>query len=182
MVKWIDEKVLQKYFIEKYSKYSYKGNKIISARFNQPFDRYPDIICVLENHEEVPAEVEWKTSDFNHDINILKDNDGFLIVYEKDQNFELEQLEIDQKDFEKWYIKNARTIFRESIDEICSEIVERKFPELWFYYFDKRSYKDFLDYSKGIGIWGVPGIVKEFRQLYRFRDIKKGDLIMFLAL
>ena len=68
MVKWIDEKVLQKYFIERYSKYTYKGQKIISARFNTPFDSYPDISCVLDNHKEVPAEVEWKTSDFNHDI------------------------------------------------------------------------------------------------------------------
>ena len=181
MVKWIDEKVLQKYFIERFSKYSIEGHKIISARFNQPFDRYPDIVCVLDNHEEVPAEVEWKTSDFNHDINVLKEADGFLIVYQKDQNFELEQIEIDQKDFENWYVKNAKTIFKESIVEIRSEIFERKYPELWFYYLDKTSYRDFIDHSQEMGVWGVPGNIKTFRQLDRFREIKKGDLILFLA-
>jgi len=181
MPKWIDEKVLQKYFIDCFTRYKYKEHKIISARFNQPFDRYPDLICVLDNHKEVLAEVEWKTSDFNHDVNVLKENDGFLIVYQKDQSFELEQIEIDQKDFEKWYVKNAKTIFKQSIDEIFSEIVERKYPELWFYYLDKNSYRDFLNHSQDIGIWGVPGIVKTFRQLNRFREIKKGDLIFFLA-
>lgn len=80
MRKWIDEKVLQRYFIERYDKYSYKEHRIISARFNEPFDKYPDLFCILDNHKEVPAEVEWKTSDFNHDLKILKEKEGFLIV------------------------------------------------------------------------------------------------------
>jgi len=181
MVKLIDEKVLQKYFTERFSKYSYKGYKIISARFNEPFDRYPDIVCVLDNHKEVLAEVEWKTSDFNHDITILRENDGFLIVYEKDQNFELEQIAVDKDDFEKWYITNAESIFNESIKEVTKYIKERKYPELWFYYLDYNSYRDFLDHSQDMGVWGVPGNIKTFRQIHRFRDIKIGDLILFIA-
>jgi hypothetical protein len=40
MPKWVAEDVLQKYFVERHEKYSYKGQKIISARLNQPFDMY----------------------------------------------------------------------------------------------------------------------------------------------
>jgi len=75
LVKWIDEKVLQTYFKEIFKLYDYKGKNIISVRFNTPFDSYPDIYCVLEDYKEIPAEVEWKTSDFNHNIDVLKDMD-----------------------------------------------------------------------------------------------------------
>jgi hypothetical protein len=116
--KWVDEKVLQKYFVERHSKYRFKGHDIFSARFNQPFDKYPDLSCLLDDHREVPAEVEWKTSDFNHDINLLKDNDGFLIVYKKDENFELEQIEVDKEDFDRWYSNTAKSLLDESIKEL----------------------------------------------------------------
>jgi len=54
MPKWVAEGVLQKYFVENHTKYSYKSQKIVSARFNQPFDSYPDVFCVLEDKKEVP--------------------------------------------------------------------------------------------------------------------------------
>jgi hypothetical protein len=184
MPKWVAEGVLQKYFVENHTKYSYKSQKIVSARFNQPFDSYPDVFCVLEDKKEVPAEVEWKTSDFNHDIEILRRTNGFIIVYRKDQNFELDQIEIDKDDFRKWYVSNADKILLESIVDIEEEIKERSFPELWFYYLDKNSYRHFLEFSLGYSekeaLWGVPGIVKEFRQLNRFRQIREGDLILFM--
>jgi len=185
MPKWVAEGVLQKYFVERHEKYSHKGQRIISARFNQPVDTYPDIVCVLEDKREVPAEIEWKTSDFNHDIEVLRGHDGFLIVYQKDQNFELDQIEIDKNDFKTWYVSNADKILAESIKDLEEEIEERQFPELWFYYLDKNSYRHFtefsLEFSKENGLWGVPGIVKEFRQLNRFRQIREGDLVLFVS-
>jgi hypothetical protein len=54
MPKWVAEGVLQKYFVERHEKYSYKGQKILAAKLNQPFDLYPDIFCVLEDKREVP--------------------------------------------------------------------------------------------------------------------------------
>ncbi len=185
MPRWVHEGVLQKYFVERHAKYSYQGSKIIAARFNQPFDRYPDVFCVLEDGREVPAEVEWKTSSFDHDIDVLRRAGGFIVVYLKDQNFKLDQIEIDRDDFRSWYVSHAGSIFDESIRDLESEIKERKFPELWFYYLDVKSRRHFLDsslsYSKKEGLWGVPGIVKEFRQLNRFRQIRKGDLVLFLS-
>ncbi len=185
MPKWVAEGVLQKYSVEKHERYSYQGHKVIAARFNQPFDAYPDIICTLEDKRDVPAEVEWKTSDFSHDIEALRRADGFIIVYKKDQNFELDQLEIDKQDFRNWYVSNAGKIFTESIDEVEEEIKSREFPELWFCYLPKEAHRYFVEFSLKFseknGLWGVPGIKKEFRQLNRFRQMRKGDLVLFLS-
>jgi hypothetical protein len=185
MPKWVAEGVLQKYFVERHEKYSFKGQKIISARLNQPFDTYPDVFCVLEDGREIPAEVEWKTSDFNHDIELLRKADGFLIVYRKDQQFELKQIEIDEDDFKKWYVSNSGDLLSESIKDLESEIRERDFPELWFCYLPKDAYRHFVDFSLKFseknGLWGVPGTVKEFRQLNRFRQVREGDLVLFIS-
>lgn len=177
MAKWIDEKVLQKYWVENSSKYLIRGSKIIRARFNPVFDQYPDVFCLTEDNNELPAEVEWKTSDFNHDIALLKNGKGFLIVFDQDQNFELEQIIVDRQDFEDWFNKNSNRILSESLKEIVSEITERKFPKLWFYYLNKSGNRHFYQEIQK-QTWGVP---KNFRQLNRFRDIKEGDLIAFIG-
>ena len=71
MPKWVAEGVLQKYFVDRHEKYSFKGQRIISARFNQPFP-HTQISSAFWKTNQVPAEVEWKTSDFDHDIEILR--------------------------------------------------------------------------------------------------------------
>ena len=69
MVKWVDEKVLQLYFKENCDHYSLfldgEEKDITQARFNEPFDRFPDIYCVIDG-EEYPAEVEWLFSRYDH--------------------------------------------------------------------------------------------------------------------
>lgn len=177
MVKWIDEKVLQKYWKENCRKYTVNGLKIVKCEFNKIFDRYPDVSCLLENNEEVLAEVEWKTSDFNHDISILKENKGFIIVFEQNQNFELEQVTIIREDFENWFSKNSKRILSESLKQVIKESSERKFPKLWFYYLNKSANLNFYQEIEK-QTWGVP---TNFKQLNRFRDIKRGDLIAFIG-
>ena len=52
-----------------------------------PFDSYPDIQKnELDDGTIVPAEVEWSTSNLDchgHDISVLIENNGFLIVLGK---------------------------------------------------------------------------------------------------
>ncbi|MCJ7761804.1 hypothetical protein MUP59_11785, partial [Candidatus Bathyarchaeota archaeon] len=61
----------------------------------------------------------------------------------------------------------------ESVKDLEEEIQEREFPELWFYYLDKNSYRHFVEFSmkfsEKTGLWGVPRIVKEFRP---FPDVR----------
>src|SRR5436309_2675615 len=118
MVKWLPEIVLQRYFVERHSKYSVRGHNIVSSRFNQPLDRYPDVSITLDDKVKVPVEIEWKTSDFDHDIDVLRKAGGCIAVYQKDQAFELDQLEIDKEDFKNWYISNAASIFADSVKEL----------------------------------------------------------------
>ena len=87
-MKWIDEKVFQKYFKESFKKYNSwvekeYGEKLVSVRYNEPFDRYPDLWCVLESGKTIPVEVEWRTKDFNHDPQILVNQNGFIVVLQK---------------------------------------------------------------------------------------------------
>lgn len=92
MVKWIDEKVLQRYFRDNYSKYSRyvegEEHEIEACEFNQPFDRFPDLFCVIDGNE-YPAEVEWLLSHYDHfdheDHDRFEEQGGFLIVFRKDK-------------------------------------------------------------------------------------------------
>lgn len=69
MVKWIDEKVLQLFFKENCHKYKIriKGEEkqISKCEFNEPFDAFPDLKCVIDG-KEYPIEVEWLSSHYNH--------------------------------------------------------------------------------------------------------------------
>ena len=85
---WLRERVLQRYVIENFSKYKPFGLKIISKPEDNK-DKFPDLWCHLENGKRVPAEVEWKSSNFvqhKHDLNFIRENEGFLFVCEDDQN------------------------------------------------------------------------------------------------
>jgi hypothetical protein len=71
-MEWIPEKVLQRYVVENFQKFQDEfqnrfNSKINYARHNKPIDKYPDIYFVLEDKQEIPIEVEWKTSNFDHD-------------------------------------------------------------------------------------------------------------------
>lgn len=177
MPKWIDEKVLQRYWVDRCSIYEANGKKIKSSKFNVPFDRYPDVINNLEDDSEVPAEVEWKTSDFDHDIQVLKDSNGFLIVYQKDQNFNLPQVVIDHADFEKWFRQHSKTILAESIKAYRKEIIARKFPKIWLRYNDIKNNEN-VKRSLEIGYDGFP---EKTKVLPRLRDVRDNDLVLFIG-
>ena len=183
-MKWIDEKVLQKDFKESFKKYNSWvekkcGEKLISVSYNQPFDRYPDLWCVLESGKSIPVEVEWRTKDFNHDPKIIEDNGGFIVVLQNNiPTFGIDQLELDKDHFRSWYNKNSNKIFTESINQIISEksVIKRP-PKLWFYYSSSSSYKN-REKTLESGVMGVPF---QFRQLERFKDIRKGDLFCMIG-
>ena len=93
------------------------------------------------------------------------------------ENFELEQVIIDKSDFEKWFKENSENIIRESLATIITETEERNFPKLWLFYLNSTANYHFYKEIKK-KTWGVP---KNFRQIDRFREIKKGDLVAFIG-
>ena len=115
---WLKERVLQRYVIENYSKYRPFGLKIISTPEDNK-DKFPDLWCHLENGKRVPCEVEWKTSNFaqhGHDLNFIRENEGFLFVCQDDHNLGDEILReiIDIDDFEKWFVSNSLRIIQDT--------------------------------------------------------------------
>lgn len=192
--KWIDEKVLQKYFVENCTQYNVLIDgieyPITSARFNEPFDRFPDIFCVV-NGEEYPVEVEWLSSHYDHDKknkersdtksythDMFKDNNGFLVVLEKDKEiYSFQQVVINKEDLHKWFKKNATTLLSESIERFRAErFKKRKYPKIWFIYVSENVSENW-EHSKTNGIWGfTEGRLKQSKDL---KDIRQNDLVLF---
>ena len=181
-MKWIDEKVLQKYFKESFEQYNNWflkefDEKLVSVEYNQPFDRFPDLFGVLESGKRIGMEVEWTTKDFNHDHNVI--SDGLIIVLQNnDPFFQLKQLELSKEKFEKWYVKNSKRIFNESVNTIIKDKSKiKRPPKLWFYYSGTDSFKN-REKTLQSKTFGVPF---NFRQKERFQDIRKGDLFCFIG-
>jgi len=187
-MKWIDEKVLQRYFKESFERYNdwftrEYDKKLISVSFNSNFDKYPDLYGTLEGNEIIPIEVEWKTSNFEshkHDPNLLIDGNGLIVVLQNNlQDYaSLKQLELNKNHFEKWFVENSQKIISESIEKAVDtkERIKRP-PKLWFYYLSESALKNH-DTSLSKGIYGVPFI---FPRLNDFKDIRKGDLFSFIG-
>ena len=184
MKKWLEEKILIKYWTENCFKYSLRdGRKIKSAEHSIPFDSYPDIQKnELDDGTIIPAEVEWNTSNFDrhgHDISVLIDNNGFLIVLEKDkESFPVEQVQIDKDDFIKWFENDASNIANETVQSIKKKLVKNKEPQIFIYYM--RATGTGLKNRKQTfesGTDGFPESIKK-NSLEIFKQIKKGDIVI----
>lgn len=187
-MKWIDEKVLQRYFREEFKKYNNwfideYGKQLISVGFNSNFDKYPDLYGTLQGSEVIPIEVEWKTSNFEshkHDPSLLKEGNGLIVVLQNNikDYASLKQLELDEKHFKSWFVANSQKIIQESIDIAVdkNEKIKRP-PKLWFYYLSNSALKNHI-ITKEKATYGVPFI---FPRLNDFKDIRKGDLFCFIG-
>ena len=184
MEAWLKERVLQRYVIENPSKFKPFGLKILNIRDNK--DKYPDLYFVLENGEEIPAEIEWKSSNFvshKHDITVLKENQGVVLVLEKDQDlgFEIPQLIIDVKDFEKWFTENSLQIIQDTTQVYKKSKIERKIPKLWFTYLSLKA-GGVSDFHKALEshMWGVQKNYSS-SMINKISSIMKNDLIAFVG-
>jgi len=183
-MKWIDEKVLQKYFKESFKFYNSwfvktYGENATSVKYNVPFDRYPDVFVTLESGKELPVEVEWTTKKFDHDPTVIEDGDGLIVVLQNnDPFFGLRQLELNKEHFKSWYVKNSSRIFDESIKEIIVDDKKiKRPPKLWFNYVSASIEKN-KEQTLEAGVFGVPDV---FRQLHTFKDIRKNDLFCYIG-
>jgi hypothetical protein len=178
---WLKERVLQRYVIENYSKYRPFGLKIISTPEDNK-DKFPDLWCHLENGKRVPCEVEWKTSNFDqhgHDLNFIRENEGFLFVCQDDHNLGDEILReiIDIDDFEKWFVSNSLRIIQDTTHAYKKRSQQRP-PKLWFSYLSLKG-DGVNDFQLALKhhTWGI----NETYSVSKISDIQKGDLIAFVG-
>ncbi len=184
MKKWLEEKILIKYWTENCSKYTLRdGRRIKSAQHSLPFDSYPDIQKnELDDGTIVPAEVEWNTSNFDqhgHDISVLIESNGFLIVLEKDkESFPVEQVEIKKDDFLAWFEKDSGNIAKETLQSIKKNIVKNKEPQIFIYYMRSKG-TGLINRKRSFdaGTDGFPATLKK-NSLEILKQVKKGDIVI----
>jgi len=84
----IPESLLQQYWIAKCQAYTVNGKKVLFAKANTHVDRFPDIILnKLENGFECPAEVELRTSNFNHSPEQLSDLTSKMVLSRRNTSY-----------------------------------------------------------------------------------------------
>jgi len=128
----VPEIVLQRYVKDKFQQFQpffqkHYNAKIDYVRSNVPEDKFPDLYFVLEDKREIPVEVEWKTSNFNHAIINNKPNpeftrfvqqDGLVFVAIEEKNSSLgsiKQVIISLDEFEKWFQANSKKIVKDAV-------------------------------------------------------------------
>ena len=193
MGKLIDEKVLQAYFKERFSEYTVEINgkkEQITGVTNGP--DFPDLYCTI-NGKTVHCEVEWLSSNFvkhNHHTHKnfpdFKKHNGFLLVFDKDEQpvSGIQQIIVNEKDFKKWFKKNAGKIFDESVEEFkTGSEKRRKTAKVWIVYISpdmKKNFRTGIDDPKRTKTWGWPNNVPPFvgKELAK---IKMDDLLVFFG-
>jgi hypothetical protein len=184
MVKWIDEKVLQYYFKERFDKYpvTIDGERktLTSCEFNDNFDKFPDLKCWI-GKQKIDCEVEWLSSRFDHwnhkNYPEFIRNNGFVVVFKRDMVIsDLQQIVIDEDDFKKWFKKNSSRLFDESVEEFKRFAKHgRKTTSVWLIYLTQKMEKNFqIGVSKST--WGfVRDALKNRPELLQ---IKKDDILV----
>lgn len=186
MAKWFDETILIKYWEDRCNKYELQdGRKIKSAKRNPSFGKYPDIgENYLSDNTVVPAEIEWSTTSFDnhgHDIEELRKNNGFLIVYNQNAGFPVEQVQIEKEDFIEWFKDSAENLCIETLQDIEHFSKKSKEPQIFLFYIPGGGIKNFKTTLEQ-GVWGFPeGKSKRKRRgLEKIMQIKKGDILIFV--
>lgn len=187
-MEWIPEKVLQRYVVENFSEFQGVFQKLFDqeidyVRYNKPMDRYPDLFFVLKDKREIPVEVEWKTSNFDHPPDILLEQDGLIMVGKIEQDFDvgsIKQVEIPLEKFEKWFENNSKTLVSETTKSLHEIGEKRQLPKLWFTYLSQKGDAiEHFDPALRHGVWGIQKNYK-FSNDTHIGGIKKDDLLVFL--
>lgn len=185
MTKWFREELLIGYWEDNCKKYSLPdGTKIMRAERNLPFGRYPDISKnELDTGEIVPCEIEWVTTNFyahGHNIDLLKDNDGFLVTVVENSAFDVAQIVINHDDFLRWLEKKSKYLGKETLEHITKECKARTDSFVWIIYVSSRAQKNY-ELAKEIGIWGFgESNSRKRRGQNNIEQIMKNDVVVFI--
>ena len=179
--KWIHEEVLQRYVKDNPQKWKIRGKRVLGIRYNDTFDKYPDLWFTVEDEpNEIPVEVEWRSQDFDHDVKILQERNGMIFCLKKDREDErmgVKQFEIPEKGFQTWFKSNATSLVNDTLSSF-DESTERKTPKLWIKYISKRG-NDLKTYHL-YGQSETAGIPTNIAAVKKFKQVKKNDLVMFV--
>ena len=195
----VPEIVLQRYIKDKFQQFQSYFQKHYNAKISyvrsNPIkeDKFPDLYFVLEDKREIPVEVEWKTSKFDHAVKNGRPNpefmdfvaqDGLVFVAIEEKNASLgsiKQVQIDLDKFEKWYISNSKKIVRDAIKPLRDMKKQRRLPKMWYTLLTKKG--DALKHFEPALKYETWGIQKNYQvnSETRLEGIQKDDVIVFLV-
>ncbi len=192
-MKLVPEVILQRYIQDDFEQFQnifekLFDSKISHVRRNIPEDKFPDLYFVLENKREIPVEVEWKTSNFDHadnsEFSSFVEQDGIVIVAIEEKNSSLgsiRQLTVSLDKFEKWFEKNSKAIVEESIKPLRELEKKKRLPKLWVTLLTKKG--GALEHFEPALIHQTWGIQKNYKvnSESHISNIQEGDMIAFLA-
>ena len=192
-MKLVPEVILQRYIQDKFDQFQNTFEKLFDSRIsyvrrNVPEDKFPDLYFVLEDKREIPIEVEWKTSNFDHADNseftsFVKQN-GIVMVAIEEKNSSLgsiKQLTVSLDKFEKWFENNAKNIVQESLIPLREMQKKQRLPKLWLTLLTKKGgalghFEPALKHQT----WGIQKNYKVNSETH-LEGIQEGDMIAFLA-
>lgn len=187
MAKWLDEKILIKYCEDRCNTYILPdGRKILGSERNPSFGAYPDISKnELDTGEVIPCEIEWSTTNFKahgHDIEMLIEKSGFLVVFIENSVFDVPQVKINEDDFINWFCKKSKRIAGETVSTIKKSTKKRTDPFVWIIYIPSRGAKNY-EIALKKGIWGYAEPSKRKRRgIDLIEDIRKDDCVVFVKM
>jgi len=180
---FLHENILIKYWVDRCSHYKLGDKKIIKAEANKPLSITPDIFKnIFDDNSYAPCEIKWSTSDFKdpEQINKVKELNGFLLVFDRDRDdCPIQQLEIDKKDFEKWFVTNSKRLADDTIKKFKKDNKKRIEPRVYLNYLStSKSGAKNLKLALDNSTWGSNE--NDFnRSNKEIKNVKKGDIIIF---
>lgn len=115
-----------------------------------------------------------------HDINELREKNGFLIVYKQNAGFPVEQVQIDKNDFINWFKESAENLCVETLQNIEKSVKKSKEPQIYLFYVPINGRNNF-EIAMNNGVWGFTGGDKKTtRGLEKIMQMKKGDILVFV--
>lgn len=90
-----------------------------------------DFSLYFKDYEKlIPVEIKWTSSDFKdkHQIDYIKNNNGFLVVLKKDIEVDVPCVEIKYEDFQEWM---AQRIFTLTSDSLASKGISDESSNKW---------------------------------------------------
>ncbi|MGH9918200.1 MAG: hypothetical protein ACRD6W_04925 [Nitrososphaerales archaeon] len=186
MVKWIQELLLQRYWQERCHEDAYylEGSKILKARMNPMTDKFPDIIAneIAGLPQPVPAEVEWTTEDFRrhgHPVEKLAEQNGFLIVWKRTQDFPTTQIELHKPEFRDWLRQNYGRLLDDTLRDVEHAVGRGIDPRVWVVW-RSGSVAHHMEIALAHGLWGFPRGLN-LPRLMNAQAIRAGDTLVFVG-
>ena len=128
--------------------------------------------------KEIPVEIKWTSSDFKdkHQVEYIKNNNGFLVVLYKDSEVEVPCIVIKPEDFQEWM---AKRIFTLTGDSLASKGILGESSNKWLVALTRKPLENFEKMMEVTNqyFWSFKNELYVTNQIF---NLQKNDKMIFL--